>query len=69
MFELADTWVESIDGEEYAAFLARIFFAVVDVKVSQSASPPLRRGSVRCVLVSGVCIRVSVGVAYLCLVS
>jgi hypothetical protein len=30
MFDLADTWVEQIDGAEYAAFLSRMFEAVFD---------------------------------------
>ena len=30
MFELADIWVEGIDGAEYVAFLQRLKFAIVD---------------------------------------
>jgi hypothetical protein len=32
MFELADTWVEEIDGMEYAAFLRRLFFTIIDTE-------------------------------------
>ena len=28
LFELADVWVDTIDGEEYAAFLEKLFYKI-----------------------------------------
>ena len=48
LFELADMWVNSVDGAEYASFLSKLFRRVT-VKYIMRASGQVRSDHLRCV--------------------